>query len=267
MVMRRIALGLEYAGDGFCGWQTQPAGGSVQDALEHALAVIAARAIPVVCAGRTDAGVHATAQVVHFDTDVERPVTAWVRGVNAHLPDTVAVRWAAEVDDNFHARFSATARHYRYLLLNRPVRSALHANRAGWYHAPLDIASMQAAADCLVGEHDFSSFRAAECQAASPVRTLRTMRVQGQGEWLIFDLVGNAFLHHMVRNIVGALVYVGKGTLSQADFISLLAARDRRLAPPTFSAAGLYLCGVEYPANWSLPDEGRIINPVAVPTF
>lgn len=207
----RIALGLEYHGPAFCGWQTQPGGGAVQDALERALEAFAGGPVATVCAGRTDAGVHATAQVVHIDAPVQRPVDAWVRGVNAHLPAAVAVRWARAVPEDFHARFSATRRGYDYWLLNDPVRSPLHEGRVGWVFRPLDAAAMQAAADLLVGKHDFTSFRAAECQAASPVRELRELSVARFGRLIRVRAGANAFLHHMVRNLVGTLVYVGLG--------------------------------------------------------
>lgn len=249
----RIALGVEYDGSAFHGWQIQPAGGTVQDALQAALREIAGVALNVVCAGRTDAGVHATGQVVHFDTQVERPLTAWVRGVNTFLPPAVAVRWAQPVADGFHARFSAHGRRYRYVLINRPQRSGVWHGRAGWYHHPLDVESMREAAALLLGEHDFSAFRAAGCQARSPVKTLRRADVRRMGDLLVFDFEASAFLHHMVRNLVGSLVYVGQGK-QRAEWIGeLLLAGDRRHAAPTFSAAGLYLVGVEYEAHWGLP--------------
>jgi tRNA pseudouridine38-40 synthase len=255
----RIALGLEYDGARFSGWQSQPGGNTVQDVLERALATIADRPVPVVCAGRTDAGVHATAQVVHFDVSVERPSTAWVRGVNAHLPASVAVRWAMPVADDFHARFAARARSYRYILLNRRERPGLMAGKLGWCHRPLDVAAMRAATECLIGEHDFSSFRASGCQAKTPVKTLYRFDIVMQGDLVIFDCCANAFLHHMVRNLVGTLVYVGMGRTSPAGFASLLAARDRRLGAPTFAADGLYLTGVDYGDQWALPQQGRIM--------
>ncbi|MGC3965217.1 MAG: tRNA pseudouridine(38-40) synthase TruA [Rhodocyclaceae bacterium] len=260
--MARIALGLEYDGRAFEGWQTQRHRRTVQDTLEDALAVIAARRVETVCAGRTDTGVHASAQVVHFDCDTERADNAWVRGVNAHLPGSIAVRWACRVNDTFHARFSARSRRYRYVLFNSPVRSALFDGKVGWYHAPLDLDAMQAGVAYLRGEHDFSAFRAAECQAKSPVRTLTEARVTGSGEWVFFDFEANAFLHHMIRNMVGALIYVGNGRLQPADIAHLLDQRDRRRSPPTFSPAGLYLSGVEYPDDWQLPGGGRIIAPL-----
>ncbi|MBI5862402.1 MAG: tRNA pseudouridine(38-40) synthase TruA [Rhodocyclales bacterium] len=248
----RIALGLEYDGSGFCGWQAQAGGGSVQDALETAISAIAAAPTRVVCAGRTDAGVHALAQVVHFDTGAERPLSAWVRGVNAHLPAAIAVRWAQAVPDDFHARFCARGRHYRYLLLNRAERPGLLARRVGWYHRALDVIAMREAAQALLGEHDFSSFRAAECQAKSPMKTLRRVAVARQGDVIAFDFEANAFLHHMVRNLVGALVYVGKGDRSPDWLGELLAAKNRALAAPTFDASGLYFAGVDYDEAWQL---------------
>jgi tRNA pseudouridine38-40 synthase len=255
----RIALGLEYDGSRFLGWQSQAGGKTVQDALEAALAVVAGHPVRVVCAGRTDAGVHATAQVVHFDVDVTRPLTAWVRGTNAHLPREVAVRWAVPVSEDFHARFAARARSYRYLLLNRGERPGLLAGRVGWCHRPLDLSAMRVAAACLIGEHDFSSFRAAGCQAKSPVKTLYRFDIDRQGDLVLFDCRANAFVHHMVRNLVGALVYVGMGRMSPDDFMRLLEARDRRLGAPTYAPDGLYLTGVEYDEAWALPQLGRIM--------
>ncbi len=258
----RIALGVEYDGRAFAGWQTQPHGNTVQDALNRALASIAGCPVETLAAGRTDAGVHALMQVVHFDTQVERPLTAWVRGVNAFLPDGVAVLWAREVDDAFHARFSAFSRSYSYFLLTHPVRPALLSGRIGWYHQSLDVAAMQEAATVLLGEHDFSSFRAAECQARTPVKHLQQLTLSADAGLLRFDLRADAFLHHMVRNIVGALLYVGKGAMSQADLAALLAARDRTRAPPTFMPGGLYLTGVGYPEQFALPaeaDPGRLM--------
>lgn len=257
----RIALGLEYDGAAFAGWQSQPHGNTVQDALERALANIAGAPIRVVCAGRTDAGVHAAAQVVHFDAPAARPRNAWVRGVNAHLPDSIAVRWSREVPDDFHARFSALARGYRYVLYNHAVRPALLHGRVGWFHLPLDIETMRAGAALLVGERDFSAFRAAECQAKSPVKTLHRAEVTRHGDYIVFDFRAGAFLHHMVRNMVGALVYIGKGAHPPGWIDELIASRDRALAAPTFSPCGLYLSAVEYEARWQLPMNGRIIAP------
>lgn len=257
----RIALGIEYDGSAFCGWQTQPAGCAVQDRLEAALGEIAGAPVATICAGRTDAGVHALDQVVHFDTTARRPLTAWVRGTNALLPGALAVTWAREVDGGFHARYSALARCYRYVLLNHPVRPAADRLRVGWFHAPLSVNAMRRAATFLIGEHDFSAFRAAECQARSPVRTVSRIDIERRGDYVVFDICANAFLHHMVRNIVGALVYVGKGR-HPADWLAqVLAGRDRALAAPTFDAAGLYLARVSYDAKWGLPDATRAAAP------
>lgn len=260
----RVALGIEYDGSGYSGWQSQPGGHTVQDVLEAAIARIGGHPLRVVCAGRTDAGVHALAQVVHFDTDTARPLTAWVRGVNAHLPPAVAVIWAREVGEAFHARFSARSRSYRYLLINRPVRPALLAGRVGWHHRPLDLRPMREAAAMLLGEHDFSAFRAAECQAKSPVKTLYRADVSAQGDCIAFDFRANAFLHHMVRNLVGSLVYVGLGRQPPGWVAELLRQRDRTRAAPTFDPAGLYFAGVEYDERWQLPKSGAetVVLPV-----
>lgn len=254
----RRALTLSYDGSRFYGWQKQ-AGGlqTVQTALEDALSQISGERIHVTVAGRTDTGVHATAQVVHFDTAAQRPEQAWVRGVNALLPDGVAVWQVRQVAADFHARFDAFGRRYRYILQSSPVRSPLLVGRAGWVHTPLDMDKMRQAAACLVGEHDFSSFRAAGCQAKSPVKTLYSARIGGSPEWLFLDLHGNAFLHHMVRNIMGALVYVGNGRLSVEGFAALLEERSRLKAPPTFMPDGLYLTGIDYP-----PESGMTTPPV-----
>jgi tRNA pseudouridine38-40 synthase len=225
----------------------------VQDALEEALAAIAGAPVSVTCAGRTDRGVHAKGQVVHFDTAASRPSSAWVRGVNAHLPDAVAILWSAEVDPAFHARYSAVSRTYRYELLNRPVRPAIAARYAGWSHAPLDLQAMREAAAVLVGEHDFSAFRSAECQAKSPVRTIQALALERAGESITFLIRANAFLHHMVRNIVGTLVYAGKDRRPAQWIKDILESRDRSRAAPTFAPEGLYLEAVEYERKWGLP--------------
>ncbi|MBL8486077.1 MAG: tRNA pseudouridine(38-40) synthase TruA [Rhodocyclaceae bacterium] len=257
----RFALGVEYDGSAYAGWQLQKDVPTVQGALEAALAGVAGRPVRATCAGRTDAGVHATGQVVHFDPGVVRPDSAWVRGVNAHLPPDVAVLWATPVADDFHARFCAVGRRYRYLLLNDPVRPALADRRVGWHHRSLDAEVMDAAAATLVGEHDFSAFRAAECQAKSPVKHLRRAAVTRRGAFLVFEFEANAFLHHMVRNIVGALVQIGNGRRPPGWIAELLASRDRTQAAPTFAAAGLYLTGVAYPSHWRLPSTDRMILP------
>lgn len=250
----RIALGVEYFGSGFHGWQSQANGGTVQDSLEAALAAIAGQPIGVICAGRTDAGVHATHQVVHFDAPVERPLTAWVRGVNSNLPAGIAVLWAQAVDAEFHARFSARGRRYRYLLLNRAQRPGLWSGRVGWLHGALDMAPMQEAAQRLLGEHDFSAFRAAGCQAKTPVKAMWRADVRQHGNLFIFDFEASAFLHHMVRNLVGSLVYIGKGTQPAGWIDELLQAKDRKQAAPTFSPDGLYFRGPIYEGHWGLPN-------------
>jgi tRNA pseudouridine38-40 synthase len=253
----RIALGIEYDGAAFCGWQTQPGGCAAQDHLETALARIAGAGIETTCAGRTDAGVHALGQVVHFDPAVERPLNAWVRGANAFLPPALAVTWAHPVDAGFHARYSARARCYRYLLLNRAVRPAADQHRVGWFHVPLDVDRMRQAARHLIGEHDFSAFRSSECQARSPVRNLARLEIRRRGDYVVFEMTANAFLHHMVRNIVGSLVYVGSGRCAPGWLAQVLAGRDRRAAAPTFAASGLYLVRVLYDPHWEIPDAVR----------
>ena len=260
--MKRIALGIQYDGSGWRGWQTQPGGGTVQDALEAALKRFALVDLRTACAGRTDAGVHAIEQVVHFDTTLARDMFSWVRGVNAFLPPTIAVRWAHEVpggdaggQGGFHARFSATSRTYHYLIYNHPVRSPLLAGRAGWVFRPLEAQRMRQAARHLLGTHDFSAFRAAECQAKSPVRTMEAIEIQRHGDRLLVTLTANAFLHHMVRNIVGSLIVVGNGNQPPDWVADVLAARDRSRAAPTFMSDGLYLARIGYDAHWGLPQE------------
>ncbi|MSP97440.1 MAG: tRNA pseudouridine(38-40) synthase TruA [Betaproteobacteria bacterium] len=251
--MNRIALGIEYEGSNFLGWQTQPGGSTVQDTLETALSTIAAVPVSVTCAGRTDRGVHARGQIVHFDTLAERPDSAWVRGANALLPDSVAVLWSMRAAANFHARYSALSRTYRYLLINRSVRPALEVRNAGWFHAPLDVAAMRAAARHFTGEHDFSAFRSSQCQASNPVRTLHALEIEACDGRIIFTLRANAFLHHMVRNIIGTLVYVGKGRHPPHWAAEVLRSCDRSRAAPTFPPEGLCLEHVEYAPQWNLP--------------
>jgi tRNA pseudouridine38-40 synthase len=258
----RHALALEYDGRDFCGFQSQKSMCGVQDALERALAAIAGSPVRAAAAGRTDAGVHATSQIVHFDAPVARPLSAWVRGVNAHLPASAAALWCAPVAADFHARFAATARHYTYLLLDRPARPALMHARAGWFHAPLDVAAMREGAHVLVGTHDFSSFRAAGCQAKSPVKTLATLDVTRDGPFVRFDFSADAFLHHMVRNIVGALVDVGASRHSSAWLAGVLAAADRTRGAATFAADGLYFTGADYDARFALPSTRRAVTVV-----
>ncbi len=221
--------------------------------MQSALAQIAGHAVALKAAGRPDRGVHARGQVAHFDTGAARPASAWVRGVNAFLPESIAVRWAVSVPAEFHARYAAVARTYRYRLANRPVRPALEARYAGWYYAPLDLDAMRKAAGALIGEHDFSAFRAAECQASSPVRTMHSIDISSRDGDIEFVLRANAFLQHMVRNIVGALVYVGAGKHRPAWIAEVLSSKDRTRAAPTFAPEGLYLERVEYDAKWALP--------------
>jgi tRNA pseudouridine38-40 synthase len=249
----RIALGLEYDGSRYNGWQSQPDVPNVQDMLQKALSGIAGEHIAVLAAGRTDTGVHALEQVIHFDTDTHRPLTAWVRGANALLPKDVAVLWAHPVPDEFHARFSAHARSYQYVLINRPSRSAVHHGKVGWFHQTLDVDAMCEAAQHLLGEHDFSAFRAAQCQAISPVKNLVQLDIRQQGDTIIFDLTANAFLHHMVRNVLGCLLYVGKGKYPPHWVREVLEGRERKFAAPTFAPDGLYLRHITYDAKWGLP--------------
>jgi tRNA pseudouridine38-40 synthase len=263
--LKRIVLGIQYDGTPWRGWQTQPGGGTVQDTLEAALRKFALTEIATTCAGRTDAGVHALEQVVHFDTELERELFSWVRGVNAFLPPSIAVRWAHEVRhvplDAFHARFSATARTYNYLLYNHPVRSPLLAGRAGWVFRPLEIEPMRKAASYLLGTHDFSAFRAAECQARSPVKTMHEIRIERRGDLIVFTLRANAFLHHMVRNIVGSLIVAGNGNQPAEWLKQVLDGRDRSLAAPTFMPDGLYLGKIDYDGKWGLPQENFVALP------
>lgn len=250
--LNRIALGIAYDGRPWQGWQKQPHGQTVQDTLERALQAFVGAPVSTVCAGRTDTGVHGLNQVVHLDTDVHRATESWVRGTNAHLPDSISVQWAQAVPAEFHARFSATARAYTYVILNTRVRHPLWQGRAGWVFQPLNIEAMQQAARCLLGEHDFSSFRSSQCQAKSPVRTIHKLDITQQGLRIVVQLRANAFLHHMVRNIMGALVQVGQGRETLDYVAKVLEARDRTQGAPTFSPDGLYLTDVTYP-GYSLP--------------
>jgi len=250
----RIALGLEYDGFRFAGWQTQKDGSGIQDTVEAALASFVGQPLATVCAGRTDAGVHASGQVVHLDSPVPRDEQAWVRGVNRYLPATVAIRWARQVPDDFHARFSARNRTYEYWILNDPVRSPLHDGRAAWIFQPLDADAMGEAAQLLVGTHDYSAFRSAECQAASPVREVRRFVVERSGRLVRMKVSANAFLHHMVRNMAGTLVYVGLGRHQPQWAAEVLARRERAAAAPTLAPCGLYLTRVEYDRALGLPD-------------
>ena len=253
MTRRRIALVVEYDGRAFCGWERQPHCESVQAAVERALSRVADESIRVTCAGRTDSGVHALGQVVHFDTRAVRREDGWRRGANSNLPPGVSVVEAREVPGDFHARFSARWRHYRYLLLNRPDRPAVLHGRVACERRPLDLARLRAAARRLVGTHDFSAYRASACQARSPVRTVHVLDVSREGARVRFDVVANGFLHHMVRNIVGVLIAVGAGEAEPEWAGEVLASRDRRAGGVTAGAEGLYLVRVGYPARYGLP--------------
>ncbi|HYN61644.1 MAG TPA: tRNA pseudouridine(38-40) synthase TruA [Rubrivivax sp.] len=252
---RRIALGLSYAGERYQGWQSQPGGLTVQDRVEAALSEFAAQPVATVCAGRTDAGVHAFNQVVHFDAPVEREAFSWVRGTNRFLDADIAVQWCAGVGDDFHARYSAIGRRYRYLLLESPVRPALEQSRCGWTFRALDADVMRQAAQHLIGEHDFSSFRSADCQARSPVKTMRGITLSRRGAYWRFDFDASAFLHHMVRNLMGCLVAVGSGARPPAWMAEVLAARNRDAAAPTFAPDGLYFVGPYYDARHAIPEK------------
>lgn len=253
----RIAAGIEYAGGAYAGWQRQAHAPSVQAVVEEALGRVAAHPVAVICAGRTDAGVHARGQVVHFETAAERELRGWVLGTNANLPNDVVVRWAARVPDDFHARYCALSRSYRYVVLNRATRPAIDAHRVGWVLAPLDVERMRAGARWLVGEHDFSAFRAAQCQAKSPVRRVSSLSIDAIGDRIEFTITANAFLHHMVRNLVGTLLPVGLGERDPDWVGEVLRGRERALGGATAPAGGLYLEAVRYPAAFGLPGGGE----------
>ena len=250
----RWALGISYLGQAYDGWQSQPSGRTVQDRLEQALARFADTPVDTICAGRTDSGVHALMQVVHLDTEVRREPFSWVRGTNAHLPPDIAVQWAHVVPREFHSRASATGRRYAYVLLESPVRPSVDAGRVGWVFRPLDEAAMRQAASHLLGTHDFTSFRASACQARTPVKTLRAIGITRKGAYWRFEFEADAFLHHMIRNIMGCLVLVGQGAQSPGWMAQVLQARSRDAAAPTFSPDGLYFLGPRYEARWGLPD-------------
>ena len=250
----RIALGIEYDGTGFFGWQRQREVNSVQQELEMALAKVANSPVEVFCAGRTDAGVHATGQVVHFDTEAHRDAKAWIMGTNSQLPDQIAVRWAKPVPDDFHARFSATARRYRYIIYNQKFRPAILRSGLSHYHQPLDISLMQQAAPALIGEHDFSAFRAMQCQSKTPYRNVHHLQLSRVGDYLVLDIKANAFLHHMVRNITGSLLEIGMGRKPVGWLHELLQSRNRNLAAATAKPGGLYLVDVDYPETYAIPN-------------
>ena len=250
----RVALGLSYEGGRYDGWQSQPSGNTVQDQVEQALGRFCDEPIRTLCAGRTDAGVHALMQVVHFDTTAERTENAWVRGPNSFLPPGIAVQWARHMSPQFHCRTHALGRRYAYVLLESPVRPSIDAGRVGWVFRTLDQAAMESAAGQLIGEHDFSSFRAAQCQSHTPIKTLRRIQISRRGAYWRFEFEANAFLHHMVRNLMGCLIQVGQGLRPADSMAQVLAARDRQAAAPTFSPDGLYCLGPIYDAQWGLPE-------------
>jgi tRNA pseudouridine38-40 synthase len=253
--MARIALGIEYDGTDFLGWQTLSHGANLEDTVAAAVSFVADHPVSLTCAGRTDSGVHARCQVVHFDTSAERSVRAWALGATARLPPTVAVRWAQVVPESFHARYSALARRYRYVIVNRPVRPALEGRFVAWERHPLEVEAMHVAAQALVGEHDFSAFRSIACEARHPWRRLDEIFVIRDGERVVIEVEANAFLHHMVRNLVGSLVLVGRGERPVGWIAELLAGRDRSKAGPTAPATGLVFLGPRYPAAFGLPAE------------
>lgn len=252
----RIAMGLEYDGSAYSGWQHQHHARTIQERVEQAVAAVADHPIRVHCAGRTDSGVHGLGQVVHFDTVAQRNRRSWLLGTNANLPDDIAVRWAMPVAADFHARFSATGRHYRYLILSRPTRSALWRNRAVWTHRTLNVKPMREAARALVGQHDFTSFRAQACQAKSPVRTIRYVDLERRGDLIEFRVGADGFLHHMVRNLAGVLMAIGRGDAAVGWTRELLDLRDRTRGGVTAPPHGLYLARVDYPPQLGLPFEG-----------
>lgn len=251
--VQKIALGIEYDGSRYYGWQRQQEVRSVQEKLEKALSQVANEPIVVFCAGRTDAGVHGTGQVVHFETHAVRKDAAWTLGVNANLPGDIAVRWVKTVPDDFHARFSATARRYRYVIYNHRLRPAILGRGVTHYYHPLDVERMQRAAQSLLGENDFTSFRAVQCQSRTPWRNVMHINVERFGAYVVVDIKANAFVHHMVRNIVGSLMEVGAGHQPESWIAELLAAKDRTLAAATAKAEGLYLVSVDYPDRFDLP--------------
>jgi len=253
--LRRIALGVAYRGERYHGWQSQPDGQTVQDKLEKALTQFAAdQPVRTLCAGRTDTGVHGLNQVVHFDTPLQRDVFSWIRGTNRYLPADISVQWCREVPADFHARNSARSRRYRYLLLESPVRPAIERGGCGWVFRPMDGDAMREAAQHLIGEHDFSAFRSAHCQALSPVKHVRRIDIRQQGAYWRFDFEAIAFLHHMVRNIMGCLVAVGNGSQASGWVAEVLASRSRKVAAPTFAPDGLYFAGPVYDAHLQLPE-------------
>lgn len=251
----RIALGIEYNGTNYYGWQQQDSLLTVQSQVESAISKVADQPIKVVCAGRTDVGVHASGQVVHFDTTAKRQIDAWIFGVNCYLPKDICVKWAVNVDESFHARFSAFARQYNYIIYNQKTRPAISANQVAWHFVPLDVEPMQEAAQYLLGERDFSSFRSSSCQSNSPMRNVHHLNVMRHNDLIIIDIKANAFLQHMVRNIAGLLINIGEGKHAPKWAEEVLVKRDRRLAAHAAAACGLYLTNVYYPSKFQFPEE------------
>lgn len=251
--MRRIALGIEYNGQGFHGWQAQRDLSTVQGTLQEALSSIANEPITLFCAGRTDASVHATGQVVHFDTNAKRHIDAWLWGTNAHLPPSIVVKWAKQVEYKFHARFSAIARRYRYIIFNNPIRPGILSGRATWHYYPLDIDRMREAGKYLIGEQDFSSFRSSQCNSKTPMRNVTEFTIERKGDFVMIEIEANAFLHHMVRNIVGTLMKIGAGIKEPAWMQEVLLAKSRQVAAETAPPDGLYLTRVYYPEPYTFP--------------
>lgn len=249
----RVALGVEYDGHSFFGWQAQPDVVTIQGTLQDALSKVANEPIEIICAGRTDAGVHATGQVIHFDTRAKRHVDAWVYGTNSHLPSSICIRFARQVDYSFHARFKATSRRYRYVIYNHPIRPAILSTHASWHYYPLDVDRMRTAASFLIGEQDFSSFRSSKCNSNSPMRNITDFQIERRGDYVIFEIEANAFLHHMVRNIAGSLMKIGAGFKEIEWMQEVLAAKSRKAAAETAPPGGLYLIKVTYPEPYLFP--------------
>lgn len=259
--MPTLALGIEYDGSHYHGWQAQEGLVTLQSKLEYALSMVADTPIGVICAGRTDRGVHALGQVVHFTTEVIRPMHAWVQGGNRYLPNDISIQWAQEVDDDFHARYKAISRRYHYYIYNRPTRSAMHPTRMTWHYQPLDVDAMHLAAQLLIGEFDFQSFRAAECQAKTSIREVYELTVERHNDRILIDIHANAFLHHMVRNITGVLLAIGSGEAPPEWAQTVLEAKDRTKAGVTAPPFGLYLTRVYYPEHYQFPARESIMSP------
>lgn len=256
----RIALSIEYNGHGFYGWQTQHNLPTIQKTLEHALSMVANESISLFCAGRTDANVHATGQIVHFDTRAKRHIDAWIWGTNTHLPPSIVVKWAKHVDFHFHARFTALARRYRYVIFNNPIRPAILTHQVSWHYYPLDIVRMCEAGKYLIGEQDFSSFRSSQCNSKTPMRNVTEFTINRFGDFVLIEIEANAFLHHMVRNIVGTLVKIGSKNKDPEWMLEVLQAKSRRAAAETAPPDGLYLTRVHYPEPYIFPVSNDIFD-------